>query len=84
MGYGAHQCRALFAEARLDSMAVRLEELWNILDSMGVDKDWLLSRSLLSPATCCLVNSDSTRTVEEAFRMIRGLSSRLRQVHGLE
>ncbi|MFP4480693.1 MAG: hypothetical protein ACLFOA_07470 [Desulfohalobiaceae bacterium] len=73
-----------FAEASLDAMAARLEGLWDILDSKGVDKDWLLSRSLLSPATCCLVNPDGTRTVEEAFRMIRGLSSRLRQAHDLE
>lgn len=67
-----------FAEASLESMASRLQELWDVLDSRGIDKQWLLSRSLLSPATCCLVNPDGTRTVEEAFGMIRALSTKLR------
>jgi hypothetical protein len=41
--------------------------------------DFLLSRSLLSPATCCLVNPDREKTVERAFFMIRKLSQRLRE-----
>ncbi|MGM0425115.1 MAG: hypothetical protein ACQEQX_09370 [Thermodesulfobacteriota bacterium] len=73
-----------FSEVNLDSMAGQLETLWNTLDSKGIDKQWLISRSLLSPATCCLVNPDGTRTVEEAFQMIRALSDRLRQDYGLK
>ncbi len=68
----------------MDSMAAQLESLWNTLDSKGIDKNWLISRSLLSPATCCLVNPDGTHTVEKAFEMIKVLSSRLRQDYGLE
>ncbi len=73
-----------FSEINLDSMAVQVESLWNTLDSKGIDKNWLISRSLLSPATCCLVNPDGTRTVEKAFEMIKALSGRLRQEHSLE
>lgn len=73
-----------FSEVNLDSMAGQLETLWNTLDCKGIDKQWLISRSLLSPATCCLVNPDGTRTVEEAFQMIRALSDRLRQDYGLK
>jgi len=35
----------------------------------GVDREFLLSRSMLSPATCCLINPDGEKTVEKAFRM---------------
>jgi hypothetical protein len=42
-----------------------------------------LSRSLLSPATCCLVNPDGEKTVEAAFEMIRRLSEQLREKYRL-
>ena len=61
------------------SLTDRLEEIWSILDSKGIDKDYLLSRSLISPATCCLVNPDGEKTVEEAFRVVQDLSGRLRE-----
>jgi hypothetical protein len=35
--------------------------------------------SLLSPATCCLVNVDAEETVEKAFQMVKNLSARLRE-----
>jgi hypothetical protein len=38
-----------------------------------------LSRSLLSPATCCLVNPDREKTVEKAFDQIRRISRRMRE-----
>lgn len=53
------------------------------LDQKGVDTDFLLSRSLLSPATCCLVNPDREKTVEKGFRTIQALALRLRQRYGL-
>jgi len=66
------------------SLEKRLEDIWKALDAKGIDRQFLLSRSLLSPATCCLVNPDGEKTVEKAFRTIRGLSERLRQKHRLE
>jgi len=45
----------------------------------GIDREFLLSRSLLSPATCCLVNPDREKTVEKSFKMIKRLSEKLRE-----
>jgi len=56
-----------------------LTSLWEFLGEKGIDRDFLLSRSLLSPATCCLVNPDGDKTVEKAFGLLRDLSSRLRK-----
>lgn len=72
-----------FEKEGLGSLEIRLEEIWNALEGKGIDRDFLLSRSLLSPATCCLVNPDGEDTVEKAFRMIRELSERLRKKYAL-
>jgi len=72
-----------FAEENTSSLEKRLEEIWQILDRKGIDQDFLLSRSLLSPATCCLVNSDKEKTVEKAFKMVNRLSEKLREKYKL-
>jgi len=72
-----------FEEENLDSLEKRLEEIWDILGKRGIDLEFLLSRSLLSPATCCLVNPDGEKTVEEAFHVIKDLSARLREKYKL-
>jgi hypothetical protein len=56
----------------------QLENVWRVLRGKGIDLDLLLTRSLLSPATCCLVNPDRERTVERAFEQIRQISRLLR------
>jgi hypothetical protein len=68
-----------FEKETLSSLETRLEEIWSALGRKGIDRDFLLSRSLLSPATCCLVNPDREKTVEKAFTFIRSLSARLRE-----
>ena len=72
-----------FEEENVDSLEKRLEEIWQTLSKRGVDRELLLSRSLLSPATCCLVNQDREKTVENAFERIMDLSARLRQKYRL-
>ncbi len=72
-----------FAKENLESLETRLEEIWTALGRKGIDKELLLARSLLSPATCCLVNPDGEKTVEKAFTLIRSLSRRLREKHRL-
>jgi len=62
-----------------DGLEARLVEHLDSLAGRGIDRDFLLSRSLLSPATCCLVNPDGHRTVEAAFDLVRRLSARLRE-----
>ncbi len=73
-----------FDKEHLDSLENRLLGLWDFLDKKGLDREFLLSRSLLSPATCCLVNPDGEKTVEKAFQMIRNLSVRIRERFGLK
>jgi hypothetical protein len=72
-----------FESESIESLLVRLEEMWTILDQKGIEKDFLLSRSLISPATCCLVNPDGEKTVETAFQVVREVSSRLREKYSL-
>ena len=72
-----------FEKEETDTLEKRLEDLWVELYKKGIDRDLLLSRSLLSPATCCLVNPDGEKTVEKAFEMVKVLSERLREKHKL-
>jgi len=72
-----------FSQESLDSLGSKLGNLWEKLAHRGIDKNHLLSRSLISPATCCLVNPDKTRTVEQAFSWIKDLSKSLRNKYGL-
>ncbi len=72
-----------FEKEDVDSLQKRLTQLWTFLADEGIDHQFLLSRSMLSPATCCLVNPDGEKTVERAFNMIRELSLRLREKNEL-
>ncbi len=72
-----------FEKEGIDSLEQRLVSLWDRLAKQGVDREFLLSRSLLSPATCCLVNPDGEVTVEKAFQTIRALSRKLRERYRL-
>ena len=72
-----------FEEEDLGSLGERLKQIWNLLGQGGIDPEFLLSRSLLSPATCCLVNPDGEKTVEKAFKIIKHLSIMLREEYGL-
>jgi len=51
---------------------------WNVLANKGIDREYLISKSLISPATCCLVNPDGEKTVEDAFKVLTKLSQSLR------
>ncbi|MFC1891568.1 hypothetical protein ACFLZT_04180 [Thermodesulfobacteriota bacterium] len=73
-----------FDNENMDSLEKQLEDVWSTLWKNGIDRDFLFSRSMLSPATCCLVNPDGTATVEKAFKMIQQLSNGLREKYSLE
>ena len=66
-----------------ESLISQLENVWGVLQEKGIDFDLLLSRSLLSPATCCLVNPDREKTVEKAFERIREISRRMREHYSI-
>ena len=72
-----------FEQENLASMQRRLIDLWDTLSKKGIDREFLLSRSLISPATCCLVNPDGEKTVEAAFRVVKKLSQNLREKYKL-
>lgn len=73
-----------FENEGLNALRARLTSLWQMLEQKGIDREFLLSRSLLSPATCCLVNPDGELTVEKAFGMINDLARRLRDEYGID
>jgi hypothetical protein len=68
-----------FEAETVDTLCAHLENVWNILVKKGIDKEHLLSKSLISPATCCLVNPDGEKTVNEAFQVVQNLSRKLRE-----
>jgi hypothetical protein len=68
-----------FESESIETLTTLLENVWNILGKKGIEKEYLLSKSLISPATCCLVNPDGEKTVEKAFRVVQNLSQRLRE-----
>ena len=65
------------------SLIKLLESTWQGLYDEGLDRDLLLSRSLLSPATCCLINPDKQKTVNMAFTSLIQLSESLREKYKL-
>jgi hypothetical protein len=73
-----------FAQEDIGSLEKRLTTLWDALDAKGIDREFLLSRSMLSPATCCLVNPDGSATVEKAFKTVKTLSANLRGRYRLD
>jgi len=68
-----------FAAETLDSLETRQLRIWGVLEDRGIERELLLARSMLSPATCCLINPDGERTVENAFAVTKKLSLRLRE-----
>jgi len=67
----------------MNSLTAQLENVWQILSKKGIDFDQMVHGSMLSPATCCLVNPDKEKTVEKAFSIVQKLSSILRTKYNL-
>ena len=72
-----------FSQEDQPSLIGRLEAVWDALSKKGVDRDRLIARSMLSPATCCLVNPDKEKTVERAFASVNRMSQELRETYRL-
>lgn len=72
-----------FEAETIHTLGQRLKKIWNSLGNKGIDREFLISRSLISPATCCLVNPDGEKTVEKAFGIVKELSRRLRDSYGV-
>ncbi|MEN8247154.1 MAG: hypothetical protein ABFS43_19880 [Thermodesulfobacteriota bacterium] len=72
-----------FEKENMNSLTAQLENVWQILAKRGIDMEQMLSRSMLSPATCCLVNPDKEKTVEKSFSIVQKLSNILRTKYHL-
>jgi len=72
-----------FEKEDINSLTARLENVWHILGKKGIDIPYMLKRSMLSPATCCLVNPDKERTVEKAFSSVQKFSGILREKYDI-
>ncbi|MBU2430033.1 MAG: hypothetical protein KKH99_05020, partial [Proteobacteria bacterium] len=72
-----------FEKENLDLLAFKLKGIWKALDKKGVGIDQIINHSMISPATCCLVNQDKEKTVEKAFLLTKRLSQTLRENYGL-
>ena len=72
-----------FETENLDSLTKQLENVWHILGKKGIDIPHMLTKSMLSPATCCLINPDKEKTVEKAFVSLQRLSGQLREKYDL-
>ncbi len=69
----------IFAKESLGFLIMKLEGIWQHLGKKGVEIEQIIAQSMLSPATCCLVNPDKGQTVENAFSMVKHLSHMLRE-----
>jgi hypothetical protein len=67
-----------FSKEEVPSLVQHLENVWKTLWSKGVDREQLIERSMLSPATCCLVNPDKERTVAKHFAAVKQMCHELR------
>jgi len=72
-----------FSREDVETLERRLSGMWETLARKGLDRELVLSRGLLSPATCCLINPDRERTVEQAFGVVKALSGQMRERHRL-
>lgn len=74
----------IFAKESLGFLVMKLEGVWQYLAKKGLDLERIVKQSMLSPATCCLVNQDKGQTVENAFSLVNRLSRMLRDKYKLE
>ena len=72
-----------FEAEDVKSLIARLENVWNFLAKKGIDLPHMLEKSMLSPATCCLVNPDKEKTVDKAFSVVQNISEILREKYNL-
>ena len=73
-----------FGLTPMPSLTDRLEAVWTVMWSRGVDRTQMIRASMLSPATCCLVNPDRHATVDLAFAAVNRMAAELREKYGRE
>ena len=66
-----------FDQSSPEGLIHHIESLWRELEKAGFDLGWLLSQSILMPATCALMNLDGFDTVEAAYDRLQTVAHRL-------
>lgn len=61
----------------------KLEDMWNYLGQKGVNKEMIVRQSLLTPSSCCMVNNDNGKSVDNSFKLLKELSERVREKYRL-
>ena len=72
-----------FMNENMDSLVRIITSTWDKVVETGLDMEELLANSLLSPATCCLVNKDKEKTVEKAFNLLKDMAVLLKDKYNL-
>ncbi len=72
-----------FMNENMNSLVDIITSTWDKVVEAGLDMEELLANSLLSPATCCLVNKDKEKTVEKAFDMLKEMAVLLKDKYNL-
>jgi len=75
--------KKLYDIETIEMLEDKLETMWDYLATKGIDKQLLLEQSLLTPASCCMVNNDGGKTVEDSFRLLTELSLKIRRKYSL-
>jgi len=73
-----------FEKESLGFLAMQLEGIWKHLCKKGLDMEQIIAQSMISPATCCLVNPDKSLTVDKAFALVKHLSHMLREKYKID
>lgn len=60
-----------------ETLRDRLCQLWKFLNKHGLADDLLYERSWLAPSRCCLINTDGTASIEQAFALLKAISHSL-------
>lgn len=68
-----------FFREDVPSLAARLEDMWKPLINKGISIDEIVQNGMLAPATCNLMNTDKTQTVERSFGLLRELSHYMKE-----
>ena len=72
-----------FDQEKMSTLIKRLESVWKVLWGKGIDRQQLIECSMLSPATCCLINPDKEKTVERAFTSLKMMAVKMREKYCL-
>lgn len=68
-----------FKKENITGLFHHIEKLWSDLVKEGFDLEEIISKSILMPATCALLNPDEFKTVEDAYQWLKNLSVMLRK-----